>query len=340
MKKVLVGFSGGVDSISAALYLTNEGYDVTCITFILQDTHAVTAEKAARRAKQLGLKHYFSDRRAVFKERIMDYFAHEYKQGRTPNPCAMCNRHIKFPLLHDESIKNGYEGFSTGHYVRIENGRICSAGDMHKDQSYFISTVNRKYLNGFVNTHNAFLSKQQVREFVEKNGIEIDSSEESQEICFIEGDYADFLINEYGFSTAEGKLIDSEGNILGTHSGYYRFTIGKRKGLNKGFPQRMYVKAINADENTVMLSKEEHAGFSGLRMKVLEKYGAPDADCNVKTRYRQTPLTIKHIECDADMCEIFFAEPSSITQGQICAVYSNSCIVMSGIIMESLTESS
>lgn len=335
MKRVLLAFSGGVDSVSAALNLKDEGYDVTGVTFILSEEHHKVAETAGGRAEEAGIHHYVIDRRQLFREKIMDYFACEYRKGRTPNPCAMCNRLIKFPLLNEEFSKGNYDFFSTGHYIKIHNGRICTAGDKAKDQSYFLSTVRAGHLKHFVNNHNAILTKEQVRAYVHSRGVNIEPKEESNEICFIKGDYADFLRNEYKFSDKQGDFTDEAGKVIGRHSGYYNYTIGKRKGLKQGFSQRMYVKAINAEENIVILSPHDRMRFRGLRMDIIEQISEPSQKSTARMRYRQVPADIESISINGKQCDIIFKEThNSITPGQICAVYENDCIAMSGVITE------
>ncbi|MFO8061735.1 MAG: tRNA methyl transferase PRC-barrel domain-containing protein [bacterium] len=336
---VIVGYSGGIDSTAVAVDLMEQGYDVIPVTLILTEGKSVK-KKAMEGAGRIGLSPVFIDRRELFKKRIMDYFAHSYAEGMTPNPCAMCNRLIKFPLLREFACKNAAGRFTTGHYVQIKDKHICKASDRSKDQSYFLSTVKKTDLSGFVNTRNATVSKKDNIEFLKKRKIQMDYSDESQEICFIKNDYTDFLREYYDFSSKKGDFIDTSGNVIGSHNGYFNFTVGQRKGFKKGFNRRMYVKDIDAASNRIMLAPREQMLFAGLEMSIIEEFDDIDYDeLTVKIRYRHRGTGIKHLQCVTGQCRLHFDRPAAfVSPGQIAAVYHKDRVVMSGIITEKLNE--
>ncbi|MDY6787484.1 MAG: tRNA methyl transferase PRC-barrel domain-containing protein [candidate division WOR-3 bacterium] len=337
--RVIVGYSGGIDSTAVAVDLMEQGYDVIPVTLILTEGGTVK-RKALNGADRLGLEPVLIDRRELFKKRIMDYFARAYAEGMTPNPCAMCNRLIKFPLLRQFALENAGGRFTTGHYVQIRDRHIYKAADRNKDQSYFLSTVQKSDLIGFVNTRNAKVSKRDNIEFLKEREIVMDYSDESQEICFIKDDYTDFLKKHYDFSNKKGAFVDTSNNIIGSHNGYFHFTVGQRKGLKRSFNRRMYVKDIDAANNRIMLAPRDQMLFAGLEMSIIEEFDDKEYEnLTVKIRYRHRGTGVKHIQCIAGQCRMLFDEPAAfVSPGQIAVVYHKDRVVMSGIIIEKINE--
>ncbi len=343
MKKILIGFSGGIDSTAIAYSFINQGYEVIALTLIMYDSHEILIENAKKSANDLGIKLQIIDIRKEFNNRIIQYFINSYKIGMTPNPCAMCNRLIKFPMYNKYMKKFNCDFFSTGHYVKIDNSIIYKGADINKDQSYFISTVKKTHLKYFKNSINSNKDKNFIIKYLKENNLSAYKHKESQEICFIRTNYIDFL-KENGVKDSKGFFKNEKNEIIGEHSGYFKYTIGKRKGLKKGFNKRMYVKKIIANENTVILSDKEHMKFNGMEIQLIEKF----QDINnidienviVKVRYRHKGVKVKNIQKKPfnkyfiEFCESI----DSITPGQIAVFYNNSdnSVLMSGIILNSI----
>ncbi|MBI4690916.1 MAG: tRNA 2-thiouridine(34) synthase MnmA [Nitrospirae bacterium] len=280
MSKVIIGMSGGVDSSIAAYLLKKNGYEVEGLSFILwearQRSNFTTCcslqaiEDAARTASYIGVPHTSIDIRDDFIEKVIEPFVNAYTKGLTPNPCILCNRHIKFPLLLEEAKKRGAEFIATGHYARVERkgskgqrvkgSKFLKKGiDPKKDQSYFLYVLRRQELDSFLFPLGDY-KKEDVRKLANNIGLPSAERPESQEICFIEGrDYSRFINQMYSDTGTHGPVMDMEGKILGEHKGIYHYTIGQRKGLGIYSPHPLYVVKIDAVKNIVYVGPQESA---------------------------------------------------------------------------------
>ena len=240
--KIAVLLSGGIDSAVSCLLLMKQGYDITGLTMINQDV--AVAEKAAMVARQIGIKHLIVDLRDEFAARVMTPFCNEYQRGITPNPCVECNQFIKFGHLLDYAIENGFDQVATGHYARIEYDEakqryLLKKGlDNRKDQSYFLYRLGQKQLSRTLFPLGN-LTKDEVKEIAANQGLQAANEKESQEICFIPGDYRDFL--SVRITALPGDIIDKQGNIIGKHNGLAYYTIGQRHGLGVNAGKKVYV---------------------------------------------------------------------------------------------------
>ena len=266
-KKVFVALSGGVDSAIAAALLLKRGFDCTGVFMITGDQSRAAQASAEEVAGQLGIKLYVLDLRRDF-EGIFDYFCGEYRKGRTPNPCVLCNKYIKFGKLWDFARANGGQFLATGHYARIfeHNNQwgLYEAGNASKDQSYFLSMINRDVLPYIVLPMGEH-SKYQAREMALQFGLSVEERQESQEICFIpDGDYVAMLEKRYPEAVRKGDIVDGSGRVLGQHSGVHRFTIGQRRGVRVAMGKPYYVVKIDAESNTVTLGTKEEVMHSRL----------------------------------------------------------------------------
>ncbi len=248
-KRVLVGMSGGIDSTATCLMLKEQGYEIVGLTMWVWGDEPVEARQLAG---SMGIEHHVADEREAFRKVIVQNFIDEYCQGRTPNPCVMCNPTFKFRILTEWADKLGCAFISTGHYSRLEekNGKIyiVAGDDDKKDQSYFLWRLGQDVLRRCIFPLGTY-TKLQVREYLREKGYQLKAEEgESMEVCFIKGDYRDFLREhspEIDSAIGPGWFVSSEGVKLGEHKGFPYYTIGQRKGLEIALGKPAYVLKIN-----------------------------------------------------------------------------------------------
>jgi tRNA-specific 2-thiouridylase len=334
-QKVFVALSGGVDSSTAAALLLEAGFDCSGLFMITSDKSQKAQANAEAVAKRLGIELHVLDVREDF-EFILDYFCSEYERGRTPNPCVLCNRHIKFGKLWNFARENGADLLATGHYARIlkvdgQARHTCGgqvglyqATDTTKDQSYALSMIDKDVLSHVrlpVGGH----SKSQTRKLAAKFGLGTEKRKESQEICFIPNDdYVGVLEQRCPELVRCGKIVDSSGKVLGEHNGVHRFTIGQRRGLRVAMGKPYYVVGIDAQSNTVTLGPKEEVMHNKLLARqanwLIDEPKSPFAAI-VKTRYNNSGVraTVRPQE-DAVLVE-FEAAISAITPGQLAVLY-------------------
>jgi len=257
--KILLGMSGGVDSAFSAKALINSGHCVEGATLVMHD-HTQT-DMAALACKELGIKLNVIDAKKSFLN-IINNFIFEYSEGRTPNPCIICNERVKFRFLYEYAVENGFDAIATGHYARIvkidcdegERFAVAMSDDVKKDQSYMLYRLPQEILR-FLILPLSHLKKAEVRQLSADAGISASKSKDSQEICFLpDGSHAEFVESVIGKSP-EGDFVDAEGRVLGRHKGIIRYTVGQRKGLGISLGERVFVSRIDAKDNTVTLSR-------------------------------------------------------------------------------------
>ena len=342
-KRVLVGMSGGIDSSATCIMLQEQGYEVVGMTMRTWDVAAQFSSpeqeepdyilEARALAQKLGIEHHVADVREEFKQVIVKYFVEEYMQGRTPNPCVMCNPLFKERLLCEWADKTGCAWISTGHYCRLEehNGYlyIIAGDDATKDQSYFLWRLPQEVLRRFLFPLGNY-TKQEVREYLREKGFEEKAKGgESMEVCFIEGDYRDFLrqqIPDMDAKIGPGFFVDSKGVKIGRHRGFPYYTIGQRKGLGIALGHPVHVLRINAEKNTVMLGTAEELKTEYMlvedalitdRQELLEH-----PNLTVRIRYRSKPIPCKVIALEDNRLLVkFLGEASAIAPGQSAVFY-------------------
>ena len=342
-KRVLVGMSGGIDSSATCIMLQEQGYEVVGVTMRTWDVASQFASpeqeepgfilEARALAERLGIEHHVADVREEFKQVIVKYFIDEYMQGRTPNPCVMCNPLFKERILCEWADRTGCAWISTGHYCRLEerNGKlyIVAGDDITKDQSYFLWRLPQEVLRRFLFPLGNY-TKQEVREYLKEKGFEAKAKGgESMEVCFIEGDYRDFLrqqIPDIDTQIGPGYFVDSKGVKIGQHKGFPYYTIGQRKGLGIALGHPAHVLRINAEKNTVMLGTADDLKTEYMLTEdamitdMQELLSCPNL--TVRIRYRSKPIPCQVLPLENNQMLVrFLGEASAIAPGQSAVFY-------------------
>ncbi len=346
MSRIAVAMSGGVDSSVTAALLKNQGHEVIGITMRLFEPHTCGAGSAVydatRVAQQLGIEHHVADFEGPFKEQVIDDFIQQYRQGQTPNPCVCCNRHIKFGLLLDRARELGAELLATGHYVRktVDPDGTCHlrvAANRVKDQSYFLYTLTQQQLVQVLFPLGEIASKDEVRRLAEQLGLAVAQKGDSQEVCFIPGDdYVAFLENQE-IATQSGEIVHVNGTVLGRHQGSHRYTIGQRKGLGIAWREPLYVTAIDAVQNRIVVGEQQHILTAGLLAEAVSWIIEPQTpvfETTCKIRYRHQPVPCRVELLTEDRCRVLFQEPQkSVTPGQFVVFYQDDQVLGGGRIV-------
>lgn len=332
MTKVAVALSGGVDSSVTALLFKQKGYEVVGITGKM--TNSPSAELVCQNAKavadKLGIKHYVLDVSEKFRNQVIDYFNKAYLKSETPNPCAMCNKCIKWGAIFDYAINElGCDYFATGHYANIvkigDYYTMAPAKDPRKDQLYFLFSLTQEQFSKTLFPLYEY-EKSQIREIAEKYDLPSKSAKDSQDICFIP---KPTTLKDYLFETIgkrKGDFINVEtGKKCGEHEGCFQYTIGQRKGLDiGGTPNPLYVVKIDSNTNTVFVGEKDKAYGTELKLKNAHKtYPFEENSFDVMTKIRYNmPFVKAHVEIYNDEAIMHFPEPVySITPGQIAVWY-------------------
>lgn len=353
-----MAMSGGIDSTVTALMLNDQGYEVVGITMKTWDYASSGGGKketgccnidsfndARMAAVQHGFPHYILDIRDEFGDFVIENFVEEYLAGRTPNPCVMCNTHIKWRALLKRADALGCDYIATGHYANIhkhENGRyyISRGLDENKDQSYVLWGLQQDLLSRTLLPLGTY-QKTQIRQMAMDYGYpELAKKSESYEICFVpDNDYRGFLKRRVeGLETkvAGGNFVDKHGNILGKHKGYPFYTVGQRKGLDITFGKPVYVTRIIPETNTVMLGDEEDLNRQDMPVSKINwiKYdGITDGmEVVTKIRYRDKGTLSNLFNTENGIMVRFYEEAKGVAPGQSAVFYEGNDVVGGGII--------
>ena len=350
--RVVVAMSGGVDSAVAAARCVAAGHDVIGISLrlagegggsccSLDDFHDARAV-----ADRLGIPHYVFDFRDAFARAVVQPFVAEYLAGRTPNPCARCNQHVKFDLLWRRARELGASHLATGHYARIATdpatGRLAlrAAADAAKDQTYFLFGLDHAAL-GRTLFPVGELTKAEVRAEAAARELPVAAKPESMEVCFVpDGDAAGFVERHAPpGAVRSGVIVDGEGTVLGEHGGVHRFTIGQRRGLGITGGAPRYVQRLDAATATVSVGGVESLAADGLVARgTIWSAGTPPpagTAIDVRIRHRHRPLPARLVEAGGDVARVRFAERGpAVTPGQAAVFYRGELVAGGGWIAQ------
>ena len=353
--RVCVAMSGGVDSSVAAVLLQEQGYELSGVNLRmfhnedLGESREKTccsladAEDAALVARRLGFPFYVFDFAQVFRDTVIRDFVEEYQAGHTPNPCAVCNREVKFGALLRRVQALGQDFLATGHYAQVErdpdSGRylLKRAADRSKDQTYFLYMLTQDQL-----AHTLFplggLHKAEVRQIAETRGLVNARKHDSQDICFVpDGKYADFIERTTGHPSPTGPFLDREGRVLGQHKGLIRYTRGQHKGLGLSTEEPLYVLEKDAAANTIRLGPDSALWTTELTADQVNLISMPELTVplrvTAKTRYSQREAAATVTSLPDGCIHVVFDEPQrAITAGQAVVLYDGEYVVGGGTI--------
>lgn len=361
-KRVLVGMSGGIDSSSVCLMLQEQGFEVVGVTMRVWDLarHFDSPEQeyphfvleAKELAARLGIEHHVADERKDFRAIVVQNFLDEYLNGRTPNPCVMCNPLFKFRMLLEWADRLQCDYISTGHYVQISKENDCyyllCGEDAKKDQSYFLWRLSQEVLRRCIFPLGG-MCKEQVRRYLAQKGFELKArGGESMEVCFIENDYRDFIkeqVPDLDKRIVPGKFVDAQGRTLGNHQGFAYYTVGQRKGLGIALGKPAFVLKLNPEKNTVMLGDVEQLATEYMLLEqtqLVNEEILEDERLTVRIRYRSKalPCTVRRVtnpNSDESKKETLFlvhfkTPASSVTPGQSAVFYIENKVIGGGYI--------
>jgi len=361
-KRVAVALSGGVDSSVGAALLVEQGYVVEGVTLRLLGEWMDSSldDETIRRAdgvcEALGIAHHVIDGREAFKAHVIETYAHEYSQARTPNPCIVCNEHIKFGLLWDWAHAQGFDALATGHYADTDGAHLKRPVDRVKDQTYFMYRIERERLQRVLFPL-AKMTKDEVKAYAKEHGLPSATSKESQDACFIEkGDRRDIVRRLRPEAFADGEIVTTDGQIVGTHDGIAHYTVGQRRGLGVGGRgEPLYVVRIDHHANQVVIGTLDETRIEVLHCDdfVIDKSalgvegscdGASTAgratstcsmitrDVMVMVRYNTVPVPAR-LEIAGKVMTIALQSPiSGISRGQSAVCYVDDVVVAGGVI--------
>ena len=339
-EKILVGMSGGVDSTITSLLLKEEGYEVEGLYMKLHSKpgyHEIHQARAQKAADFVGIKLHVLDLQKTFNEKVFQPFIDTYAEGKTPNPCALCNRNLKFGEMIKFADEIGAQYLATGHYIKTDGEYLYAADDDTKDQSYFLFYINREILPR-LKFPLGERHKKDIKELAASiKGLESFSSQaESSEICFVETTYTN-LLKDYVEVDQVGEVLDQEGNVIGEHKGYMHYTIGKRKGFTvHGAHEPHFVLSINPEKNQIVVGKKEDLACYNVKLNNLNMFDdRKEFDTTVKLRYR-TKAVACHVKIEGNIAYLKLKESVfGVAVGQAAVFYDDDKLIGGGWIIES-----
>ncbi len=347
-KRVLLGMSGGVDSSVSALLLKEAGYEVIGATLELfagsSCCNINTYIDAKNVCNSIGIPHFTYDYKDEFRKYVIDDFIDCYANCKTPNPCIECNKYMKFGFMYEKAKQLDCNYIATGHYAKTEYSNeykrwvLKKSNAGKKDQSYVLWNIPKDLLSHVLFPLADFEDKDQIRKIARKNNLKVANKPDSEDICFVpDGNYKKFLENNSNIKPKKGNIVNSKGQVLGTHMGLYNYTIGQRKGLGISNSVPLFVLGFNKAKNEVIVGEENElykkeiivSDFNLLLVDEIDSW----MDVEVKTRYSSKVARAKILKEDNNIKVVFDEPQRAITKGQSAVFYVNDIVLGGGKII-------